>query len=154
MTAMYSKPLSFIHNCRELTQGNVPCTDNSVGVPVSDLDCDTDEQRTADTVANGTCSTTNLGMPVVDLTYNFIIDKPRATEYFTRVMNPVTHPKSNGQTCIQVDSAIIPVSHQKSDGCQSNNVYLWFQEKDLQLFCIPTDVVRCQICKQDLSRNY
>jgi hypothetical protein len=80
MTAMYSKPLSLIHKCHESTQGNVPCTDNSVGVlvMVSDLDCDTNKKTAADTVANGTCSTTNLGMLVVDLTYNFIIEEPRA----------------------------------------------------------------------------
>jgi hypothetical protein len=134
MTATISMPLSFIHNCHELTQGNVPCADNSVGVLVSDLDCDTDKQTTADTVANGTCSTTNLGMPVLNLTYNFTIEEPRAKECFTRVINPVTHPKSNGQMCVQVDSTIVPVSHPKSDGCPSNNVYLWFEEKDLQFF--------------------
>jgi len=36
--------------------------------------------------------------------------------------------------CVQVDSTIVPVSHPKSDGCPSNNVYLWFEEKDLQFF--------------------
>jgi hypothetical protein len=161
MTATYSKPLSFIHNCRESTQGNVYCVDTSVGVPVSDLDCNTDGQTTADTVANGTCSTTNLRMPVADLTYNFIIEEPRANKYFTCVINPATHPKSDGQTCIQVDSAIILVSHPKSDGCPSNNVYLWFKEKDLHFFCDARHeslcyndngkLVRCQICHQDFS---
>ena len=155
LTAIYSKLLSFIQHCCESTQGNVACTDNSVGVPVSDLDCNSD----ADTVANGTCSTTYLGMPIVDLTYDFIIEEPRANEYFTRVVNPVTHPQSNGQMCVQVDSAIVPVSHPKSDGCPSNNVYLWFEEKDLQFFhdarheslCYNDNgkLVRCRICHRD-----
>jgi hypothetical protein len=72
--------------------------------------------------------------PVLNLSYDFTIEEPRAKEYFTRVVNPVTHRKSNGQMCIQVDSAIVPASHPKSDGCPSNNVYLWFEEKDLQFF--------------------
>jgi hypothetical protein len=121
MTATYLKTLSFIHNCHESTLGNVACTDICVSIPVSDLDCNTDKQTTADTVTNGTCSTTNLCMPVVNLTYNFIIEEPRAKQYFTGVVNPVTCPKSDGQMCIQVDSAIVLVSHPKSDGCPSNN---------------------------------
>jgi hypothetical protein len=133
--------------------------DNSVGVPVSDLDCNTAKQTTADMFANGTCSTTNLRMPVVDLTYDFIIEEPRAKEYFTCVVHPVTNPKSDGQTCVQVDSAIIPVSHPNSDGCPSNNVYLWFEEKDLQFFrdarheslCYNDSgkLVRRRLCHQD-----
>ena len=82
MTATYSKPLSFIHNCHESIQGNVPCTDNSVGVLVSDLDCNTDKQMTADMVAIGTCSTTNLGMLVVNLTYDFIIEEGKGKRIF------------------------------------------------------------------------
>ena len=131
MTATYSMPLSLIHNCRESTQGNVPCADNSVGVLVSDLDCDTDKQTTADTVANGTCSTTNLGIPVLNLSYDFTIEEPRAKQHLTGVVNPVTHTKSDGHTCIQVDFAVVPVSYPKSNGCPSNNEYLWFKEKDL-----------------------
>ena len=100
MTTTYSKPLSFIHNCHESTQGNVLSNDVSAGVPVGDLDCYTDEQTTAVTVANGTCSVTNLEMQVVNLTYDFIIEEPRAKQNLTHVVNPVTHPKSDGQTCI------------------------------------------------------
>ena len=100
-------------------------------------------------------------MPVIDLTYNFIIKEPRAKEYFTHAVNSVTHPKSDGHTCIYVDSSIIPVSHPKSDGCPSNHVYLGFWENDLQLFCNARHEslgyndngksVRCRICHQDFS---
>jgi hypothetical protein len=161
MTATYLKPLSFIHNCHESTHGNVACADNCVGILVSDLDCNTNKQMTADTVLNGTCSTTNLGMPIVDPTHNFIIEEPRTKQYFTCVVNLASYPKSNGQMCGQVDSAIVPVSHPKSDGCPSNNVYLWFKKKDLQFFhdarheslCYNDNgkLVRCQICHQDFS---
>jgi len=128
---------------------------------LQNLDRNTDYQTTADTVANGPCSTTNLGMPVVNLTYDFIIEEPRVKQYFTCVVNPVTLAKSNGQMCRQVDSEIAPVSLPKSNGCPSNNVYLWFEKKDLQVFCDARHeslcynddgkFVRCQICHRDFS---
>ena len=81
MTATYSKPLSFSHNCHESTQGNMARIDNSVSNLVSDLDCNTDKQATADMVANDTCSTTNVRILVIDLTDEFTIKEPRAKKF-------------------------------------------------------------------------
>ena len=81
MNATYSKPLSFSHNCHNVTQGNVAHADNSVSVLVSDLDYDTDEQAKADTVANDTCFTTNVGILVVDLTDDFSMEEAKAKNF-------------------------------------------------------------------------
>jgi hypothetical protein len=61
-----------------LTQGNVAPTDNSVSVQVSDLDCNTDKQAKADTVANDTSSYTNVGILVINLTDDFTMEEAKA----------------------------------------------------------------------------
>ena len=90
------------------------CTDNSVGALVSDLDCNIDKQAKTLTVVNDTCSNTNVGILVINLTDNFTIKEPRAKKLFSRIVNLVTGPKSNGQTCIDDHSTIALYNHNSS----------------------------------------
>ena len=82
MNAMYSKPLSFSHSCHESTQGNMAHADNFVGIPVSDLDYNTNEQAKADMVANDTASATNVGILVADLTDDFTMEEVKSKKIF------------------------------------------------------------------------
>ena len=95
MNATYSKPLSFSHNCHELTQVNMAHADNFVSILVSDLDYNTDKQAKAYMVANDTPSTTNVEILVADPTDDFTMEEVKSKKIFSHFINPVTDPKSH-----------------------------------------------------------
>jgi hypothetical protein len=111
MTATYSKPLAFSHNCLERMQENVTDVDHYGGVQVTDPECNIDSYDVETNNTHHMLDASVIGSSVNDLTYD---------SKMVGNVNQDNTTHNGGYTMGRADCSVgVPVIHPDYDmGCE------------------------------------